>query len=102
MSEGLRERFGLFRRHVEERDEVRHELAGRKTRRIQLRLRVPLLKQLAVIKVAEGDATTKFCEVAIAEAAAKRIGELRRRYDDATWDVITQSAERAWRKDPTG
>lgn len=98
MSDGLRERFGIFRRQVANREDIRHELAGRKRRRIQLRLHEPLLKQLAIIKQAEGEVTTKFCEVAIAEAAAKRIGDLRRRYDDATWAVITQAAERAWTK----
>ncbi|MBX9862429.1 MAG: hypothetical protein K2Y42_06710 [Hyphomicrobium sp.] len=98
MSISLRERFAALRATVEQR--APPILAARgKAKRLQLRIPDELLLQLAVIKVAEGVSTNKFCEAQIAEGAAKRIAELRARFTQDTWEAIVHAAQAAWRQD---
>lgn len=63
-----------------------------KSRRAQLRMTDHLMLQLSVIKVAEGGTSSEFCESAIAEAAARRIRNLRKRFSADTWETIVQIA----------
>lgn len=63
-----------------------------KARRVQLRMTSSLMLQLAVIKVAEGGTSSEFCEAAIAQAAARRIRDLRRKYSADTWETIVRIA----------
>jgi hypothetical protein len=97
MSISLRERFAALRNAVEQR--APPVVAGRgKAKRLQLRIPDELLLQLAVIKMAEGVSTNKFCEAQIADGAAKRIAELRARFTVDTWEAIVQAAQAAWRE----
>lgn len=97
----LRERFGAFFQEIHEKSPPVIERRG-KARRIQLRVNDQLLVQLAVIKIAEGGSSNKFCEAAIAEAAAKRIGELRKAFTADTWETIVGAAHAEWRNAPDG
>lgn len=97
MSISLRERFSALRATVEQRAPPVVTARG-KSKRLQLRIPDELLLQLAVIKMAEGGSTNKFCEAQIAESAARRIAELRARFTVDTWDAIVQAAQAAWRE----
>ena len=97
----LRERFGAFIQQVHEKAPAVIERRG-KAKRIQLRVADQLLVQLAVIKIAEGGSSNKFCEAAIAEAAAKRIEQLRKAFTADTWETIVGAAHAEWRNAPDG
>lgn len=97
MSKSLRERFAALRASVEQRAAPVITARG-KSKRLQLRIPDELLLQLAVIKLAEGGSTNKFCEVVIADGAAKRIAELRARFTMDTWEAIVASAHAGWRE----
>jgi len=58
--------------------------------------------QLAVLKIAKGGSSNKFCEAAIAEAAAKRIEQLRNSFTTHTWETIVGAAHAHWRLDADG
>lgn len=96
MAKTLRERFAALRASVEQRAPPVVTARG-KAKRLQLRIPDELLVQLAVIKLAEGGSTNKFCEAQIAEGAAKRIAELRARFSIDTWQAIVASAHGSWR-----
>lgn len=96
MAKTLRERFAALRASVEQRAPPVVTARG-KAKRLQLRIADELLLQLAVIKLAEGGSTNKFCEAQIAEGAAKRIAELRARFSIDTWQAIVASAHGSWR-----
>lgn len=96
MAKTLRERFAALRASVEQRAPPVVTARG-KAKRLQLRIADELLVQLAVIKLAEGGSTNKFCEAQIAEGAAKRIAELRARFSIDTWQAIVASAHGSWR-----
>jgi len=93
----LRERFGAFLQQVHETSPPVIERRG-KAKRIQLRVADQLLVQLAVIKIAEGGSSNKFCEAAIAEAAARRIETLRKSFTADTWETIVGAAHAHWRQ----
>ena len=93
----LKEQFSALRAKVEQKAPSVVERRG-KAKRIQLRVADELLLQLAVIKIAEGGSSNKFCEVAIAEAAASRIEDLRKRFSVETWDTIVGAAHAQWRQ----
>jgi hypothetical protein len=97
MSKSLRERFAALRASVEQRAPPVTAARG-KSKRLQLRIPDELLLQLAVIKLAEGGSTNKFCEAVIADGAAKRIAELRARFTMDTWEAIVASAHAGWRE----
>ena len=101
MSLSLRERFAALRQQVEQKAPPVTLDRGR-ARRIQLRVPDELLLQLAVIKMAEGHSTNKFCEAAIAESAAKRVADLRARFSVETWNQILDAAQAGWRQDASG
>jgi len=61
-------------------------------KRRRVRMTDQLILQLAVIKVAEGGTSTDFCEMAIAEAAARRVRHLRKKFSGDTWERIVQIA----------
>lgn len=65
----LRERFAALRASVEQRAPPVVAARG-KAKRLQLRIPDELRLQLAVIKMAEGGSTNKFCEAQIADGAA--------------------------------
>jgi hypothetical protein len=92
----LQERFAAFRAQI---DQIAPQVVERrgKAKRIQLRVADALLLQLAVIKIAEGGSSNKFCEAAIAEAAARRIEDLRGRFAADTWETIVGAAHAHWR-----
>lgn len=94
----LRERFAALRASVEQRAPPVITARG-KSKRLQLRIPDELLLQLAVIKMAEGGSTNKFCEAQISDGAAKRIAELRARFTVDTWEAIVHAAQAAWRQD---
>ena len=96
MVRSLKERFGAFLTQVHEKAPAVIERRG-KAKRIQLRVADQLLLQLAVIKIAEGGSSNKFCEGAIADAAAQRIEELRKRFTADTWETIVGAAHAEWR-----
>lgn len=97
MSLSLRERFAALRATVEQRAPPVVTARG-KSKRLQLRIPDELLLQLAVIKMAEGGSTNKFCEAQIADGAARRIAELRARFTVDTWEAIVQAAQGTWRE----
>ncbi|CFX04297.1 protein of unknown function [Candidatus Filomicrobium marinum] len=97
MARTLRERFAALRASVEQRAPPVVSERG-KSKRLQLRVPDELLLQLAVIKLAEGGSTNKFCEGQIAEGAAKRIAELKLRFSVDTWEAIVASAHGCWRE----
>lgn len=97
MSLSLRERFAALRATVEQRAPPVVTARG-KSKRLQLRIPDELLLQLAVIKMAEGGSTNKFCEAQIADGAARRIAELRARFTVDTWEAIVQAAQASWRE----
>lgn len=97
MSISLRERFAALRATVEQRAPPVITARG-KSKRLQLRIPDELLLQLAVIKMAEGGSTNKFCEAQIADGATRRIAELRARFTVETWDAIVHAAHGAWRE----
>lgn len=97
MSISLRERFAALRATVEQRAPPVVTARG-KSKRLQLRIPDELLLQLAVIKMAEGGSTNKFCEAQIADGAARRIAELRARFTVDTWEAIVQAAQGTWRE----
>lgn len=97
MSISLRERFAALRATVDQRAPTVIAARG-KAKRLQLRIPDELLLQLAVIKMAEGGSTNKFCEAQIADGAAKRIAELRARFTVDTWEAIVGAAQAAWRE----
>jgi hypothetical protein len=97
MSKTLRERFAALRASVEQCAPPVITARG-KSKRLQLRIPDELLLQLAVIKLAEGGTTNKFCEAVIADGAAKRIAELRARFTMDTWEAIVASAHAGWRE----
>lgn len=97
MVRSFRERFAAFRAQAESPAPPITQRRS-KARRIQLRVANELLLQLAVIKVAEGRPSNKFCEAAIAEAAAKRISELRNQFSVGVWNTIMGAAHAEWRQ----
>lgn len=97
MGLSLRDRFAALRRQVEDKAPPVISARG-KSKRLQLRIPDELLLQLAVIKLAEGGSTNKFCEAMIADGASKRIGELRARFTLDTWETILAAAEAGWRE----
>lgn len=97
MSRTLKERFAALRALVEQKAPAVIERRG-KAKRVQLRVPDELLLQLVVIKIAEGGSSNKFCEAAIAEAAARRIEELRRSFPLETWETIVRAAHANWRR----
>lgn len=92
----LKERFGAFLQQVHGNSPPVIDRWG-KAKRIQLRVSDQLLSQLAVIKIAEGRSSNKFCEAAIAEAAARRIEQLRKEFTADTWEIIVGAAHAGWR-----
>ncbi|HYD16171.1 MAG TPA: hypothetical protein VEA77_07210 [Hyphomicrobium sp.] len=93
----LKEQFASLRAKVELKAPPVVDRRG-KARRIQLRVADELLLQLAVIKIAEGGSSNKFCEAAIAEAAARRIEALQKQFSIETWDTIVGAAHAHWRQ----
>lgn len=93
----LKERFTALRASVEKPAAPIITARG-KSKRLQLRIPNELLLQLAVIKLAEGGSTNKFCEAVIVDGAAKRIAELRPRFTMDTWEAIVASAHAGWRE----
>ncbi len=87
----LEDRMEALRTQVEDKAPPVVDDLG-KAKRIQLRVAGELLLQLAVIKMAEGGSSKKFCEVAIAEAAARRIEDLRKQFTVDTWNTIVRGA----------
>jgi hypothetical protein len=91
MLRSLRERFAALKAQVEHPAPQVVDQRSR-AKRLQLRIGSELHLQLCLIRLAAGGSTNKFCETAIAAAAAQRIHELRAQHSLDSWEALVAAA----------
>lgn len=75
-------------------ESAREPPACMRRRRLNLRLPDETLAKLRRIRIAQGIDQNAFCATVLIPAVDKAHDQLRERYDDAGWEIITRCADR--------